>query len=338
MQTGNSFQHRGKRLLILHQGALGDFIVTFPVLALLRDVFAGVDAVCRSSFGPAAVHLGIVDDYRSVEAAGFATIYTDAPSPRWADWLSSYERILLFSFSEELAQRLRTHAGTDVYRIPPWPRNRQHVQVTEFLWDRLLTADFLTEKEKERLREARRRVWHAPRRGPDSKRVFLGPGAGSVSKRWPLASFLKLAALLARKGFEPIFLLGPLEGDIAVQLADPSRSPFPVTRPENLIDLIDLLKTAGGYVGNDSAVGHLAAFLGLATVIVFGPSNPACWRPWGPRVGIVQAEMDCRPCAPQESTGCNHRDCLQSITPRQVCAAFVDVVGRCGDTGDTLDG
>jgi hypothetical protein len=334
MQKRYRFKPGRRRLLILHQGALGDFIVAFPILALLRNVFPIVDAVCRSSFGPAAVHLGIIDDYRSLETADFATIYTDSPSPGWADWLSSYERILLFSFSEELAQRLGMVTGRGVHRIPPWPREGQRVQVTEFLWGHLLSSDLLTEDERARLGEARSRLWRGPLRCPDSRRVFLGPGAGSISKRWPLMSFLKLAELLDRSGLEPVFLLGPLERDIAAQLADACHVPFPVIQPENVIDLADLLKTGGGYVGNDSAVGHLAAFLGLPTVIVFGPSNSDCWKPFGGRVGVVQADADCRPCGSDVSAGCDLRECLLSISPRQVYAAFVDVVGRCKDTQD----
>ncbi len=42
------------------------------------------------------------------------------------------------------------------------------------------------------------------------------------------------------------------------------------------------------YVGNDSGITHLAAGLGVPTVAVFGPTDPAVWRPLGPRVRVVR--------------------------------------------------
>jgi ADP-heptose:LPS heptosyltransferase len=327
MQSPPGSHPRDKRLLVVHQGALGDFIVTFPLLLLLRSLFARVDAVCRSSFGPLALHLGVIDAYRPVEAAGFATFFTDAPSPEWGDWLGSYHRLLLFSFSEELAQRLRRVAGEGVRRIPPWPRGKEQVQVTQYLWRHLLALDLMEEEEKKvRLEQARPRVFSEPAPGPVSKRILLGPGAGSSAKRWPLHCFIGLAELMAQRNFEPTFVLGPLEADIEMQLTRRFRSPFPLAKPENLIGLADLLKTVDGYVGNDSAVGHLAAFMGRPTVIVFGPSDANCWMPFGRAVGIVRAAVDCRPCGSAKSAACEPRNCLQSISPQRVWDTFADVV------------
>jgi len=55
---------------------------------------------------------------------------------------------------------------------------------------------------------------------------------------------------------------------------------------------VALLKGAAGYIGNDSGVGHLAGYLGVAAVIVFGSTGPEPWVPWGPRVAAVQPPAD----------------------------------------------
>jgi ADP-heptose:LPS heptosyltransferase len=44
------------------------------------------------------------------------------------------------------------------------------------------------------------------------------------------------------------------------------------------------------YLGNDAGITHLAAMLGVPTIVLFGPSDPAIWQPVGPSVEILQAE------------------------------------------------
>ena len=46
---------------------------------------------------------------------------------------------------------------------------------------------------------------------------------------------------------------------------------------------------ARAFVGNDSGLGHIAAALSVSTVTVFGPGQPARYRPWGKRADIVLA-------------------------------------------------
>ena len=45
------------------------------------------------------------------------------------------------------------------------------------------------------------------------------------------------------------------------------------------------------YLGNDSGISHLAAMLGVPTTVLFGPSDPAIWRPLGSSVEILQARV-----------------------------------------------
>jgi len=41
-----------------------------------------------------------------------------------------------------------------------------------------------------------------------------------------------------------------------------------------------LLSRAALYVGTDTAVSHMAAAVGVPSVVLFGPSNPVKWGPW----------------------------------------------------------
>jgi heptosyltransferase-3 len=55
---------------------------------------------------------------------------------------------------------------------------------------------------------------------------------------------------------------------------------------------MDRVARALAFVGNDSGPGHLAGILGVPTVSIFGPKDPARWKPLGPTVNVVQGEWE----------------------------------------------
>jgi ADP-heptose:LPS heptosyltransferase len=57
-----------------------------------------------------------------------------------------------------------------------------------------------------------------------------------------------------------------------------------VRRPGTYLELFNELRTASLFVGNDSGPSHLAGIMGLPTIALFGPTDPAVWKPMGPRV------------------------------------------------------
>ena len=103
-----------------------------------------------------------------------------------------------------------------------------------------------------------------------------------------------------------------------------------------------LLSRAALYVGTDTAVSHMAAAVGVPTIVLFGPSNPIKWGPWPKdfpagapspwtthgsqrqgNVFLVQGEGDCVPCF---SEGCDRHvrslsDCLQKLPVNRVIQA-----------------
>ena len=95
---------------------------------------------------------------------------------------------------------------------------------------------------------------------------------------------------------------------------------------EDLGDLVSLLETSGGFIGNDSGVSHLAAFMGLPTVAIFGPSDPDRWKPVGPSVDIVRPTLECNPCFETGNDDCDKMDCFDGISPETVLSAFYGLV------------
>jgi ADP-heptose:LPS heptosyltransferase len=156
----------------------------------------------------------------------------------------------------------------------------------------------------------------------DNSKIIIHPGAGSIRKRWPLANFLELAAGLENRGLKPQFVCGPAELDLMVKIQSRNRRGHTFIE---LTDLADWIESAGAYIGNDSGVSHLAAFLGLPGVVIFGPSDPARWKPPGPEVKMVRPELDCQPCFEIELENCSQPVCRTDATPGSVLTAFDQV-------------
>jgi ADP-heptose:LPS heptosyltransferase len=123
--------------------------------------------------------------------------------------------------------------------------------------------------------------------------VALHPGSGGAAKRWPAASFAELANRLRADGCVPLVIEGPADaGPVGEMLAAMAHGHQPprIARNLSIEALAALLARCGAYVGNDSGVSHLAALVGIPTLTLFGPTDPAVWRPIGLAVRTVRAE------------------------------------------------
>jgi hypothetical protein len=128
---------------------------------------------------------------------------------------------------------------------------------------------------------------------PDRPATVLHVGAGSPKKCWPLENFISLGWQLSReRPDEPVlFVLGPAEIErLEPPLIAELRKTFPVLESPPLETLAGVLADCRAYVGNDSGVSHLAAAVGAPCVAMFGPTNPAHFRPLGPSVRVIHAK------------------------------------------------
>jgi ADP-heptose:LPS heptosyltransferase len=308
------------KLFILHQGALGDVVLTFASIIALRKQFGRIHILCQGQIGKLAVKLGLADKTYPLEKAYFASLFSNRVDAKIKDLISSYETIVVFSYSAELENTINQMIEHPCLRVPPRPPARDNIHVAEFLLQNLIArglieaagaTDLVSEWQQQHIRKAGRSI--------DSLKIIIHPGSGSVRKRWPLARFLELANVLEERGWQPQFLCGPAELDLDAEIENQNRQ---VHRFSDLTDLVDWLKTANRYIGNDSGISHLTAFLGIASVVIFGPADPERWQPPGPRVQIVRPALDCDPCFEIEPHNCARSECLADATLESVLNAF----------------
>jgi heptosyltransferase III len=138
------------------------------------------------------------------------------------------------------------------------------------------------------------------------KIVVIQPGSGGSHKCCHLDNFLAVAEELVSKNIQVIFLLGPAELEQSFDSAQDGEpvEPFSEAPPAvllrkieaagakclmdlSLTQVLELLSCADALLGNDSGVTHLAAALGVKTIAVFGPTNPAIYSPIGPAVTVL---------------------------------------------------
>ena len=310
-------------ILVIHHGALGDVVSIFPALLRLKKLNDSIAIICQSSIGQLSQELDIVNKWFPLEAAAFATLYSNHIDPIVKNILLSYGKIILFSHSRSLEKTLYSVSGNVVYRIQPCPDLGQRIHVAQHILSNLVQYRLLEESDIN-TRVTLYLTINADRRIPqyDPSKIIIHPGSGSPKKCWPISNFIKVASSIDANGKQPEFVLGPAEQDLYDILLRSQKVDAKVHRPDTLTKLAGLLKTGGGFIGNDSGVSHLAAFIGLPTVAVFGPSDPKTWKPMGRAVKVVRPDLECSPCFETGTVGCEEDECFNRITPEDVLAAF----------------
>ena len=120
--------------------------------------------------------------------------------------------------------------------------------------------------------------------------LAVAPGANWPPKCWPAERFAACANAL-QGTFDSVLVLGSAADCPAARTLQ-TLSGLPVldlTGQTSLCEAAAVLDTCNGFIGNDSGLGHIAAAVGIPVVTVFGPGNPARYRPWGPRTAICEA-------------------------------------------------
>lgn len=132
----------------------------------------------------------------------------------------------------------------------------------------------------------------------DDRPVFVvAPIAARREKTWPQDSFVSLINRLTdpshRLSQSKVVILGAEEDrDELETLASRilSNSVCTLIGCEDLLTVFAVLTHADLTLANDSGMAHLSAATGCPTVVLFGPTQPELYRPWGPNVSIVQAQ------------------------------------------------
>jgi len=262
--------------VIFHQAALGDFVLTWPLLRALRERTIVVAPWSKARLAADVfAHVEPMDiemlEFARLHAAGGPTHV----SPAVRDLLDAAGRIISFvsTGGDAWAANIRRLAPrASAYFVRPRPPGDWARHVCAWHEAQLERQDWPLHGEPHGR--------PATRRGP----IVVHPGSGGAGKCWPVARFVRLVRELRAAGRDVRVVVGEVECE--------TWSPEPLTalkaeRLQTLGELFFVLQAASAFVGNDAGPTHLAAQLGLATVALFGPTPPAVWSPVGPAVTVL---------------------------------------------------
>jgi heptosyltransferase-3 len=160
--------------------------------------------------------------------------------------------------------------------------------------------------------------------------LAIHPTSRWLFKTWPVARMTELVDALTARGEKIVLTAAPTEAELAWIASLNSRLARPVVDLAGQLTLKELgalIAGARAFVGVDSVPMHMAAALGVPTVVLFGPSGDIEWGPWQVRSRVVTASFPCRPCGQDGCGGSKVSDCLTSITAGSVLAALDDLEG-----------
>ena len=154
---------------------------------------------------------------------------------------------------------------------------------------------------------------------PGSPYAVIQPTSKFFTKEWTPEGFAEIAGYLTKEhGFQVILSGGPGEEVKLRSVAQRCQEDVLVCAGTSVGELLWVLRGAKLFVGNDSGPTHLAAALGVPTVVLFGSSDAEVWSPWKAPFQRVQNSFDCNPCPGYRCLVYDEPKCILSITVSQV--------------------
>ncbi len=250
---------RSHRRLLIRPGAVGDCILSFPALEHLRTGYTEVWAP-----SPVVPLIRFADAVTALSATGLDLVAVgDLEIPATlTNKLRSFDSIVSWyganrpEFREALSN---LEVPCEFHRALPPADYAGHA--IDFFAGQTGAPSGLIPRIAVELREKR-----------DS--VVIHPFSGGKKKNWPLESFRELAAHLPC----------PVEWSAGPEEELPDAARF-----DDLGALAAWIAGARLYIGNDSGITHLAAAIGVPTLALFGPTDPAIWGPRGENVTILHS-------------------------------------------------
>jgi lipopolysaccharide heptosyltransferase II len=153
----------------------------------------------------------------------------------------------------------------------------------------------------------------------DDRVIVVAAGARSSTKRWPKENFARLVSLLEEFPGVKIILVGDKADAQTNQYIreNSAGKALDLSGQTGMAKLASLFKRSRLVITNDSACLHLASYLDVPVVTIFGPTDESKYGPWSKVSSVVKKDIICRPC---EKAQCHdgHLKCLHLINVEDV--------------------
>ncbi len=161
--------------------------------------------------------------------------------------------------------------------------------------------------------------------GPYEKYAVILPGTTWTAKNWPASYFAETLRFIC-KDFKIVLCGGKAEINLGREIEKKAGVPVVNAIGQTaILEMAGIIEQACVVIGGDTGPLHIAAALGIPTVALFGPTDPAIYAPLGPKNAVLFNRLMCSYC---HKTKCPKGDanCMSSITPEKVVQEVYNVV------------
>jgi heptosyltransferase-3 len=296
-------------LLIFHPGALGDGLLALTALRVLQTKFPGhcMIWIGHKELGDVYVDAHEVHQAYSFESLNFfadgaakglqqglfsslfgrcerAVGWMEDSGGIWRSWLRTLgiNNLILRSPHDPSLQHDHM-ADRYVETLQPWFPTQQPCKPLKKNVDDERLLVFRQSKTVEQPGSSEERL------------IVLHPGSGSLHKCSPPALCANIVnGLMARPHRRVCLVGGPADRDSLRKVQGLLTHHEPtILEGLDLLSVGRYLQHARLFIGHDSGLSHLATRLGVPSVLLFGPTDPAKWAPRGKHVAVMRNSCQC---------------------------------------------
>ena len=338
-----------RRVLVVRLRSIGDTVLATPSLYALRRFLpkAQIDILLESWVAPVLEGLQEVDNIITVERGSTASRARVARRLRAEHYDVAYNlhggttaTLLLrasgarhrVGYSSYQYSRLLNHAAPPPTEL--WGQEKTHSveqQLALLGWtgvpvsDRPQTRLAITDKAAESV-QLRLRAAEVDEAKP---LALIHPAAAFDTKQWAASNFARVTEDLSARGFNCVAISAPSEKHVVRELVENSSAHITAFTDLSLPEVTALAARSRLFVGNDSGIAHIAAAVQTPSVVIFGSSNVAHWRPWTlAPAEVVREELPCQPCPGYFCAEFDAPECIRRVKVERVTVAIENVLAK----------
>jgi heptosyltransferase III len=288
-----------RTIVMVHPGGLGDVLLAVPAMVRLRIHFPNHQLVLCAEDQAARLldACRIIDVWTSVQGRACTDLFvgTDSVTGQVQTWLEDCDLAIGWTqdLDGKLSETFKAAGARKVLVRSPFStlirathqRDRFLEAIDEAPFDQgggvLLTVT-----------EPLYCLGRACLKEADLANVqplaIIHPGSGSAHKCVAPKTLAAVVTGLQMSGATPVILEGPADREPVEQLLQLCEDPPIVIKGLDLLTVAGVLAQTRLFIGQDSGITHLAGLLGVCTVAIFGPTDPARWAPHGAHVTVVR--------------------------------------------------
>ena len=322
-------------IIVIHPGSLGDTILALPVLAALKSRHSSslLHLVGHPTLVDVLPGRSAVDTMTSIEGPEYRGLFSQSEvPPKVSKFFQQFQFVVVWDADRDgsIKEALQSLKLSHFVVCSPGLSKKSDLHATDRFWATL--SDHMP---SEPLPEPRLTATESDRRAGTQwisnnginldadQLVAVHAGSGSPTKCWSPDSFARVVDGLQRNGAQVVLIEGPADREATQTIASQIGMALPRLRDATLLNVIGVLSQCDAFLGNDSGLTHVATVLGLPTVAVFGPTDPAIWGSRRNNLVPLRAPRGSR-CPAHAQTMCAHPGCF-AISPDTVLKTLGEI-------------